>query len=208
MRSLFLKSSAVALFSTFSIYALQISTNKQAIMESIVDNDIKNNNFKITSQISLASRRFQVYTTSLKVFSDYKICQWRCNQILGTSAEEEDLKNKLWDEAHERNSLYLYNKFVSLEALWVKLGQYLSSRGDILPTPYLVHMSKCQDALPPRPFKKIKKIIESEFGKPIESIFESVDPIPLATASIAQVHKAKLLDGREVVIKVQHKGFK
>lgn len=67
-------------------------------------------------------------------------------------------------------------------------------------------MSKCQDALPPRPFKKIKKIIESEFGNSIDSIFESIDPIPLATASIAQVHKGKLLDGREVVIKVQHEG--
>ena len=215
-KSFIFPSSILAIISTISVLSLQqINNSKKSLMEgtskstkiveSIVGTDHKD--FKIkTSKISLASRKFQVYATSLKVFSDYKICQWRCNQISGSTLDEENLINKLWDEAHERNSLYLYRKFVSLEALWVKLGQYLSSRGDILPNPYLVHMSKCQDALPPRPFKEIKKIIESEFGKSIQSIFESVDPTPLATASIAQVHKAKLLDGRDVVIKVQHSG--
>ena len=61
-----------------------------------------------------------------------------------------------------------------------------------------------QDSLPARPFREIKAQIEQELGKPLESIFLHVEPMPIACASIAQVHRAQLVDGRNVVIKIQH----
>jgi len=73
-----------------------------------------------------------------------------------------------------------------------------------MPKPFLDALSKCQDSLPAVDFIEIKNTIESEFGQPISSIFQSIEQVPLAVASIASVHKAVLLDGRQVVVKVQH----
>jgi predicted unusual protein kinase regulating ubiquinone biosynthesis (AarF/ABC1/UbiB family) len=65
-------------------------------------------------------------------------------------------------------------------------------------------ISSSQDSLPPRPFREIKAQIEQELGKPLDAVFQSVEPSPIACASIAQVHKARLLNGKDVVIKIQH----
>jgi aarF domain-containing kinase len=150
----------------------------------------------------LLYRRSQVFYTAARVFADYKICQWRCNQM-GTDADE-DVVNAIWNQTHERNAKFLGAKFISLEGLWVKLGQYLSSRADVMPEPYLRVLAKCQDSLPPKPFTIIKAQIESELKREIHSVFRSVDELPIACASIAQVHKAQLNNGQMVVIKVQH----
>ena len=181
-----------------------IAISQPIITPSLVDEIVGNSILSAPPTASgLAWRRVEVYTAAARVFADYKICQWRCNQ-LGDSLESEVLSDELWNDAHERNANYLYNKFVSLAALWVKLGQYLSSRADIMPEPYLKVLSKCQDSLPPRKFEDIKRQIEFELGVPVETVFSSIDPTPLACASIAQVHKAVLRNGKTVVIKVQH----
>ena len=151
-------------------------------------------------------RKVEVFCIATRVFSDYKLLAWRCAQIDDT-AEGEARKDLLWEEAHTRNAAYLYEKFSKLEALWIKLGQYLSSRADVMPAPYLRELAKCQDSLPAVPFDVIRSIVERELG-PLETIFRSVEQTPLAVASIASVHKAVLLDGREVVIKVQHQSVR
>jgi hypothetical protein len=133
----------------------------------------------------LLYRRSQVFYTAARVFADYKICQWRCNQM-GTDADE-DVVNAIWNQTHERNAKFLGDKFISLEGLWVKLGQYLSSRADVMPEPYLRVLAKCQDSLPPKPFPIIKAQIENELKRPLNSVFRSVDEMPIACASIAQV---------------------
>jgi aarF domain-containing kinase len=87
----------------------------------------------------------------------------------------------------------------------IKLGQYLSSRADVMPAPFLRELARCQDSLEAVPFAQTRAIIEAELGgRPLESVFASVDESPLAVASIASVHRAVLLDGRHVVVKVQH----
>jgi predicted unusual protein kinase regulating ubiquinone biosynthesis (AarF/ABC1/UbiB family) len=73
-----------------------------------------------------------------------------------------------------------------------------------MPAAYLKELASCQDSLPPRPFTEIRRHVERELRAPLQSIFSSVDEVPLACASIAQVHRARLLGGRDVVIKVQH----
>jgi ubiquinone biosynthesis protein len=86
---------------------------------------------------------------------------------------------------------------------FIKLGQLLSTRSDILPADYLHELSKLQDAAPPVPPSTVRAVIEGELGGSPEDIFASFDTEPLASASIGQAHLATLLDGTEVVVKVR-----
>lgn len=86
---------------------------------------------------------------------------------------------------------------------YVKLGQLLSSRSDLLPKVYIEELEKLVDEVPPTPFAEIEAVIREELG---DDVFTRVDPQPLATASIAQIHAGLLRDGREVVVKVRRPG--
>ena len=86
---------------------------------------------------------------------------------------------------------------------FVKLGQTLSTRRDLLPAILISELSKLQTQAEPAPWPEIEKAITVGLGRPIESAFASIDPTPLAAASVGQVHTARLADGREVVVKVQ-----
>lgn len=155
------------------------------------------------SGVELMLRSVRVFYAATRLFSDYKLVQYRSDRC-ENSPEGEEAANAIWDAAHDRNARFLYKKFVGLEGLWVKLGQYLSSRADFMPEPFIEHLGKCQDSVPAREWSDVKAQIERELGKPLDQVFLSVGERPIACASIAQVHKAVLADGRDVVIKVQH----
>lgn len=94
--------------------------------------------------------------------------------------------------------------FVRLGATYVKLGQFIASSPTLFPADFVLEFQSCLDKGPTVPYTVVKKIIEKDLGKPVSSLFKSVDPSPLASASIAQVHRAVLKNGTEVVIKVQY----
>ncbi|MBI5073117.1 AarF/ABC1/UbiB kinase family protein [Candidatus Woesearchaeota archaeon] len=104
----------------------------------------------------------------------------------------------------EQHSLPLHFRKVveGLGPTFVKLGQLLSLRPDVIPAEYCDELQKLQDTVSPFPFEKVKKIIEEEFNKPLSDIFSSFEKEPIAAASIAQVHKAKLKNGKVVAVKV------
>ncbi|CAN1825570.1 Protein ACTIVITY OF BC1 COMPLEX KINASE 8, chloroplastic [Linum perenne] len=151
---------------------------------------------------NLYRRRMRVFTLAVVIYLDYKALQQREKWI---SASKRAI---LWEKAHERNARRVLNAMIELEGLWVKLGQYLSTRADVLPRAYILLLRQLQDALPPRPLQEIRATIQKELGDTVDDLFSYFDEAPLATASIAQVHRATLLDGREVVVKVQHEGIK
>ncbi|MCS5564764.1 MAG: ubiquinone biosynthesis regulatory protein kinase UbiB [Methylococcales bacterium] len=93
-----------------------------------------------------------------------------------------------------------------LGPIFVKFGQALSTRRDLLPEDIADELAKLQDDVPPFPGSDARKIIEEELGKPIEESFSAFDETPFASASVAQVHAARLPDGQEVVIKVLRPG--
>jgi predicted unusual protein kinase regulating ubiquinone biosynthesis (AarF/ABC1/UbiB family) len=96
-----------------------------------------------------------------------------------------------------------------LEALgptFVKLGQVLATRADLLPVPYLTALARLQDDVEPFPFAEVEAIVERELGVRISKAFSSFEETPLAAASLGQVHRAALRDGRQVVVKVQRPG--
>lgn len=99
---------------------------------------------------------------------------------------------------------------LSLEELgpiFVKFGQILSTRRDLLPPDIAQELSFLQDRVPPFPAEQARAIIEQAYGKPLDAVFSRFDNIPIASASIAQVHGACLLNGREVVVKVVRPGI-
>ena len=89
---------------------------------------------------------------------------------------------------------------------FIKLGQILSTRADLLPPAYQVELAKLQDAAPALKTETVTSIIEAEFGRPVEAVFATFEAVPLAAASIGQVHGATLADGTPVVVKVQRPG--
>ncbi len=91
---------------------------------------------------------------------------------------------------------------------YIKLGQMLASRPDLLPPPYIREFSILQDRVAPVAFDHIRPVIEHELGRPLEEAFASFDPEPLASASLAQVYAAVLPSGEEVVVKVQRPGVR
>lgn len=91
---------------------------------------------------------------------------------------------------------------------FIKFGQILSLRRDILSEEFVQELQKLQDSVPPFPVEQAREEIFSEFGKHVEKLYSYFDDKPLAAASIGQVHRARLLDGRDVVVKIQRPGIK
>jgi len=90
----------------------------------------------------------------------------------------------------------------------VKLGQALSSRADVLPAEWVAELRALQDDVAPVPFEQIRRVIEDEFGRPLEDLFVEFDEKPAAAASMAQVHSAVLPTGERVAVKVQRLGIR
>jgi ubiquinone biosynthesis protein len=93
-----------------------------------------------------------------------------------------------------------------LGPMFIKLGQMLSTRGDLLPEAYRLELAKLVDDVTPLPAEAIAAVIREELGAAPEAIFDRFDPVPLASASIGQVHTARLVDTRDVVVKVRKPG--
>ena len=96
--------------------------------------------------------------------------------------------------------------FIELGATFIKVGQALSARYDLLPPEYTTELSKLQDEVPPLPFNALRGVIEGELGDSVEHLFAQFNPEPLASASIGQVYAAQLTDGSPVVVKVVRPG--
>lgn len=100
---------------------------------------------------------------------------------------------------------------LALEALgptFVKLGQILATRGDLLPPDWIAELERLHSRAPTLPFEELRAAVEEALGQPPETAFSSFDPTPLAAASMAQVHRATLPDGRPVVLKIRRPGIR
>lgn len=105
--------------------------------------------------------------------------------------------------AHVSTAEHLRLALEELGPTFIKFGQILSTRPDLLPSDFITELSKLTDSVPPVGWEEIHTAMTYELGDKPENIFTSIDPIPLAAASLAQVHAATLIDGDEVVVKIQ-----
>ena len=106
-----------------------------------------------------------------------------------------------------RRAQWLVGTLLDLGPTFIKIGQALSTRGDLLPTEYIQALGQLQDRVPPFSAEAAIAIIEAELGSPVYTLYRDFDPVPIAAASLGQVHKAWLHTGEEVVIKVQRPGL-
>lgn len=113
-----------------------------------------------------------------------------------------------YDESHPAGPEELAKDLESLGPTFVKLGQALSTRSDILPQPYLDALARLQDDVAPVPFEDIERVLLEELGVRIEEAFPYFESEPLASASLGQVHRAKLPDGTDVAVKIQRPGIR
>src|SRR5215208_1287495 len=116
--------------------------------------------------------------------------------------DDEELPAEEAAERHE-HAIGFRRRLVELGPAYVKLGQVLSTRPDLLPEPYICELERLQDDVGPIPLEDVERTIEDELGGRLSKLFESFDPEPLGTASLGQVHAAELRGGREVFVKVQ-----
>jgi len=146
-------------------------------------------------------RFVSVLSLAVRVYVGYKSVQLWSRFISDTKAAERYRRQDL------RSARALLRTAIKLEGLLIKACQFIGTRADILPDEWVATLSVLHDRVPPRPFEMIRAQIERELGRPLESIYPSFNPQPIASASLAQVHEARLCDGRRCAVKVQYPGI-
>jgi predicted unusual protein kinase regulating ubiquinone biosynthesis (AarF/ABC1/UbiB family) len=130
----------------------------------------------------------------------------KANQFIARRLRPLDMGER-WSSFHRSSAESIYDAAIDLHGMILKGCQFLGARGDVLPREYVQVLSRLQDRVPARSFRAVRSVIESELRVPLESVFREFEARPVGSASLAQVHEARLHDGRRVAVKVQYPGI-
>ena len=154
--------------------------------------------------MSTIPEKFSNYTKFISFILKY----W--NSDVFKAASENALNNENFDDSEldYKNPEELAEDLKNMGPTYIKLGQLLSTRPDLIPEPYMKALEALQDDVEEIPYSEVQKIVEEEIGQRISKAFESFEVQPLASASIGQVHLAILRSGKKVAVKIQRPGVR
>ncbi|KAG7546283.1 Protein kinase domain [Arabidopsis suecica] len=163
--------------------------------------DFKEIQEKLSDGFRPWQRSFQFWARATDIYTGYKVFQLRMNFVKDVTKHEE-----MWEVQHELAAHKIYSMCSDLGGFFLKIAQILG-KPDLAPAAWVRKLVTLCDHAPATSFDAIRVVLEKELGKSIEEVFETFDDKPLGSASIAQVHRARIKgDKRDVVVKVQHPG--
>lgn len=188
---------------------IRSSTNSADLSAGPIGNDDEEEN-KELSTLERAGRSFKFYSNAIPIFAAYKLldAQLKFNEeFIGEKLTDKE-KDEKFEALHEWGSTIFRDVITELKGFYVKTGQIISTRVDIFPPQYTSKLAVMQDELDPLPGSVVKDVVRKELlnNAELSDLFLDFDDEPLGAASIGQVHRATLLDGRVVAVKVQRPG--
>jgi ubiquinone biosynthesis protein len=153
----------------------------------------------------LSPRHLPRLAATVGLFTRYGLADFARDQGLAALAQDDEKARRNGDGESdvEATARAFREKLVELGPAYIKLGQVLATRSDLLPPAYIKELESLQDDVEPLEFHEVVRIIEEELKAPLEQLFPNINIDPLGTASLGQAHAATLPDGRDVVVKVQ-----
>ncbi|MGF1513474.1 MAG: ABC1 kinase family protein [Elainellaceae cyanobacterium] len=150
---------------------------------------------------SKTERFFHIWSFVLRLIA----ARWRYRQAWSYSGP---VTEEAKAQRRRKLAVWIREMLLDLGPTFIKIGQLFSTRADLFPAEYVEELSKLQDRVPAFNYEQVEQIIQDDFGRPISELYASFDPIPLAAASLGQVHRAQLHSGEDVVVKIQRPGLK
>ncbi|KAH1131354.1 hypothetical protein J1N35_002732 [Gossypium stocksii] len=157
---------------------------------------------KVSLHLRPWHRSFQFWVRAADIYTGYKVFQLRVSFV-----KDPQKQQAMWDKQHELAADKIYAMCYDLGGFFLKIAQIIG-KPDLAPAAWVKRLVTLCDQAPATPFDAVQLVLEKEFGRSISEIFENFDVNPLGSASIAQVHRARLRgDKNDVVVKVQHPGI-
>ncbi|KAJ4712514.1 Protein kinase superfamily protein [Melia azedarach] len=163
--------------------------------------DFKEIQDKFSFQLRPWQRSFQFWVRAADIYAGYKVFQVRVSLVKDVEKQE-----AMWERQHERAAEKIYAMCSDLGGFFLKVAQIIG-KPDLAPAAWVRRLVTLCDQAPATPYNTIQLVMEKEFGQSVGDMFERFEPDPIGSASIAQVHRARLRgDKSDVVVKVQHPG--
>jgi predicted unusual protein kinase regulating ubiquinone biosynthesis (AarF/ABC1/UbiB family) len=182
--------------------AIDYEVNTDLSSKRPLQNQIPRNAYRWNREnYSVNRRRLDIWRFVLLLL--YKL--WLNNKkwSYGSDYSEEKIAQR-----RKAQAIWIRENLLELGPTFIKVGQLFSTRADLFPGEYVEELAKLQDRVPAFTYEQVVAIVENDLGKSIKKLFLHFDPVPIAAASLGQVHKAQLHSGEEVVVKVQRPGLK